>query len=184
MHITKSLQKQCKAIHTAVRAYNAAVLALDPPHPTLDWLQISHFSFLEEFTLLNDTCNDIRDKPWGQPLIHEMMQTAQCIKHATEELENVQHEAWRVHMSITDKDVHFVHVLADLKASGSPLFGVVSEFCGRRHANNVHVLSYLHCLYALEGYGGKPTPGKYAGLPQEQWPPSIRKTPKCKLGIT
>ncbi|KAI1787602.1 hypothetical protein LXA43DRAFT_861663, partial [Ganoderma leucocontextum] len=105
-HIAKSLQKRCKAIRAAVKSYNAAALALTPPRPTPDWSRISHFSFLEEFTLLNDTRNNIRDKPWGQPLVRETMRTARRIKRATEELETVQREARRVHTSITDEDEH------------------------------------------------------------------------------
>ena len=153
----------------AVKAYNIAALALDPPRPTLDWSRVSHFSFLEEFTLLNDTRNDIRDKPWGKPLVRKTMRMARRITRATEELENVHREARRVHTSIVDEDAHFTCVLLDLKASGDPLHGVVAEFCGRRRANNAHVLSYLRRLYALEGYGGNPTPGKYSGVPREQW---------------
>lgn len=144
-------------------------MALDPPHPTLDWSRVSHFSFLEEFTLLNDTRNDIRDKPWGQPLVHETMRTARRIKRATEELENVEREAWRVHTSIADEDAHFTRVLGDLKEHGDVLYGAVAEFCARRHTNSAHILSYLHRLYTLEGYGGNPTPGKYCGPPREQW---------------
>ena len=158
----------------AVKAYNIAALALDPPRPTLDWSRVSHFSFLEEFTLLNDTRNDIRDKPWGKPLVRETMRMARRIKRATEELENVHREARRVHTSIADEDAHFARVLLDLKASGNPLYGVVAEFCGRRRANNAHVLSYLRRLYSLEGYGGDPTPGKYSGVPREQWSPQTQ----------
>ncbi|OCH84166.1 hypothetical protein OBBRIDRAFT_815570 [Obba rivulosa] len=62
-HITKSLQTWCKAIRTAVNTYNWAALALDPPRPTLDWDKVSHFN----------TRNDIYDKPWMCPAIHETM---------------------------------------------------------------------------------------------------------------
>lgn len=94
-----------------------------------------------------------------------------------EELENVQREAQWVHTSITDEDEHFAHVLADLKVRDDLLYGAVAKFCARWCTNNAHVLSHLHQLYALEGYGGNPTPGKYCGAPWEQWSPHIQHGP-------
>ena len=51
-HLAKSLQTQCKAIHSATDAYNQAARSLNPPCPPLDWAQVSRYSFLEEFNLL------------------------------------------------------------------------------------------------------------------------------------
>ena len=51
-HIAKALQKRSKAIQRAVKTYNAAVSALDPPRLTIDWNTVSHYKFLEEFPLL------------------------------------------------------------------------------------------------------------------------------------
>ena len=72
-HIAKSFQKRCKAIQNAVKAYNAAAVALDPPRPTLDWTRVSHYGFLNEFNLLRDTRQDIRDKPWTDLAVRETM---------------------------------------------------------------------------------------------------------------
>ncbi|KAI1798020.1 hypothetical protein LXA43DRAFT_875758 [Ganoderma leucocontextum] len=166
-HLAKSLQKRCKAIRGAVKTYNAAALALDEPRPTLDWSQISHFNFLEEFVLLNDTRNDLRDRQWAQPLVRETMRTARRIKRATEEIENVHREAHRVHTSICDEDAHFARVLSDLKSRNNILFEAVNEFCSRHRANNAHILSYLRRLYTLPEYAGETTPGKYCGPPRE-----------------
>jgi hypothetical protein len=76
-HIAKSLQRWCKAIQNAAKAYNAAAMALDPPRPTLNWAKASHYSFLEDFELLRDTRQDIRSKPWAQPVIRATMKQAQ-----------------------------------------------------------------------------------------------------------
>ncbi|KZT01717.1 uncharacterized protein LAESUDRAFT_663337 [Laetiporus sulphureus 93-53] len=62
-HIAKSLQARCNAIWHAVKAYNTARLTIDPPHLTLDWSKTSHYSFLDEFTLLQDTQNNVHDRP-------------------------------------------------------------------------------------------------------------------------
>ncbi|KAG2158579.1 uncharacterized protein EDB93DRAFT_1237923 [Suillus bovinus] len=53
-HIAKALQTCCKAIQSKVKEYNAAASALVPPAPSLDWSCVSHYGFLDEFTLLRD----------------------------------------------------------------------------------------------------------------------------------
>ncbi|KAI0686720.1 hypothetical protein BC835DRAFT_1408502 [Cytidiella melzeri] len=58
---------------TCYQTYNAAAAMLDPPRPALDWSWVSTFNFLEEFTLLQDTHNNIRDKEWSKPAIREAM---------------------------------------------------------------------------------------------------------------
>ena len=45
-------------------------LALDPPCPTVDWSKVSHYSFLDEFVLLQDTRQDISDRWWSKPAVH------------------------------------------------------------------------------------------------------------------
>ena len=87
-HIAKNLQKRCKTIRVAVKEYNTAAAALDPPGKVLDWDNVSHYSFLEEFPLLKDTRNDITAKKWAQPLVREMIRTARRIDRAKEELED------------------------------------------------------------------------------------------------
>ena len=46
------LQRQSKAIQCAVKTYNTAESALDPPKPIINWNMVSHYKFLEEFPLL------------------------------------------------------------------------------------------------------------------------------------
>ncbi len=78
MHI-ESLQRCCAAIRNTVKSYNKAALALNPPCETLGWTTTSHYSFLEEFALLQDTRNDICDKPWAKPAVRELMRLAQRV---------------------------------------------------------------------------------------------------------
>jgi hypothetical protein len=84
--IAKSLQTRCKAIQNPVKIYNAAALSLDPPCPTVDWSKASHYRFLEDFDLLQNTHQDICSKPWAQPVIRATMKQAQRIQHAKEEI--------------------------------------------------------------------------------------------------
>ncbi|KAI0350003.1 hypothetical protein OH77DRAFT_1576588 [Trametes cingulata] len=158
-YIAKNLQRRCKAIRQAVKEYNAAAALLNPPREALDWSKASHYTFLEQFTLLRDTQNDLRDRPWAQPAVREVMRSARRVARAREEIENVNREARRVHTHIRDEEVLFVKTLAELKQRGDPLHGAVTEYARHRRAANARILAYLHHMFAHEGFTGDPTPG-------------------------
>ncbi|KAH9910445.1 uncharacterized protein BXZ73DRAFT_108989 [Epithele typhae] len=166
--IAKNLQKRSKAIRAAVKAYNSAAAALTPPRPSLDWERVSHFSFVEEFALLNDTRNDLKGKVWAQPLAREAMRCGRRLARAHEEVERVHCEARRVLTSIHDEERHFKTVLWYMQSVGdSPVLREVAEHVIRRNANNAHILRHLNKLFALPGYMGETTPGTYSGPPRE-----------------
>ncbi|KAG2029491.1 hypothetical protein BDR03DRAFT_936832 [Suillus americanus] len=149
-HIAKSLQTRCKAIQNAVKSYNTAALALDPPAPTLDWSKVSHYNFLEEFVLLRETRQDIHSKRWAEPVVREVMKQSLRIERAHEEIHRCNVESRRLHTSIIDEERHFV---------SDPLSGALEEFCQRRRRINAHVLARLQDLYSLDGFTGCSTPG-------------------------
>ena len=72
-HIAKALQKWSKTIQRAIKMYNAAASALDPPRPTIDWNTVSHYKFLEDFPLLRNTSQDLTGKRWALPAVWETM---------------------------------------------------------------------------------------------------------------
>jgi hypothetical protein len=163
-HIAKSLQKRCKAIQNAVREYNAAALSLDPPRPTVDWSAVSHYHFIEEFSLLRDTHQDIRSKPWAQPVIREMMKRAQRIARAHEEVIRCNVELQRLQTWIRDEDTVFTTVLEQLKSGGQPIYYPVMDFCTRRRRVNMEILLRIMQTQALEGFTGSTTLGTKKGL--------------------
>src|SRR5579872_5884981 len=103
-HLAKSLQTRCKAIRSATDAYNRAAQSLDPPRPSLDWSQVSRYSFLEEFNLLRNTHRDITSMPWAKPAIRETIKRFLRVRRAHEELERCNIEARRVLTSIHDEN--------------------------------------------------------------------------------
>ncbi|KAG1885372.1 hypothetical protein F4604DRAFT_1878101 [Suillus subluteus] len=111
-HISKSLQTRCHAIQTAIKKYNDAASQLHPPRPPLEWSKVSHYSFLEEFNLLRETRQDIRDKMWARPAIRETMRQWLHIQRAKEEIERCNVEVRRLHTFIVDEDRHFTHIYA------------------------------------------------------------------------
>lgn len=71
--LAKSLQTRSKAIRRAVSELNTAATAPQPPREHIDWLEISPYGFIEQFVMLKNTRNDIRDRPWAKPLYHEAL---------------------------------------------------------------------------------------------------------------
>ncbi|KAJ2980920.1 hypothetical protein NUW54_g10941 [Trametes sanguinea] len=135
--------------------------ALDPPRPKLEWETISHYHFIEEFNLLNDTRADIREKPWAQPAMRETLRVARRLARAQEELIRVEVEARRVHTHIRDEDSLLKTVLDDLAAKKDPIYGPVSEYATRRRAAHAYVLTSLKKLYAIPEFSGDPMPGTH-----------------------
>lgn len=157
------MQTRSRAIRNAIVAYNAAAAALDPPHPKLEWDTISHYQFLEEFELMNETRTDIREKKWAEPAIRETQRLARRLAGAREEIIQVNVEARRVHTAIYDEEKLFASTLARLSNANDDLQGAVLEHVTRRRAANAHVLGYLKKLYQLPKFSGNPAPGVRAG---------------------
>jgi hypothetical protein len=171
-HIAKSLQTRCKAIQNAVKTYNAAAQALNPPRPTLDWSRVSHYSFLDEFNLLRDSRQDIHQKPWTQPAIRETMTQANKIKRAHEEITRCNIEVRRLHTSIIDENNLLESTLARLQAENNAVFGPVNEYTIRRRRVNAHLLLRLQQIFALDGYSGERSCGIRKGTSSESSPSS------------
>ncbi|KAI0676054.1 hypothetical protein C8Q78DRAFT_1074995 [Trametes maxima] len=131
-HIAKNLQRRSKAIRTAIRTYNKAALALDPPRPTLDWSKITHYAFIEEFELLRDTRNSLAGKRWAEASVRETMKLHGKISHAHEEIRRCNIEVCRVHTSIIDEDHVLDETVARYMNADDPLAGALADFRLRR----------------------------------------------------
>lgn len=162
-HIAKALQQRCKAIRNAVKAYNAAAQALDPPRPTLDWSRVSHYSFLEEFELLRGSRQDIQDKRWAELAVRETMKQNLRIKRAKEEVERCNIEIRRVSTAIVDEHHMFDIHLARLQDKANPIYGAVLEHVELRRKVNFQILAHFEMTYALKGFTGNQIPGVCKG---------------------
>ncbi|KIY44308.1 hypothetical protein FISHEDRAFT_23663, partial [Fistulina hepatica ATCC 64428] len=114
-HITKALQTRCRAIRRAITAYNSAAANLTLPCPSLNWKDVSRYSFIEEFTILWDTRHDIRQHPWAEPAVCVLMKNARCIKNARTEIIHCNVEVRRIHTAIVDESRFFHSTLAHLQ---------------------------------------------------------------------
>lgn len=162
-HIAKSLQRRCKAIQRAVKVYNSAALALDPPRPTVDWSKVSHYSFLDEFVLLQDTRQDISDRRWSKPAVRATIKQWLRVLRAREEISRCNVEVRRLHTAIVDEEQHSDAVLAALDQEPRAIGGAIREYVTRRYRVNNHILACLQKVFGLDGFTGDKTVGKRKG---------------------
>jgi hypothetical protein len=158
-HLAKSLQTRCKAIRGATEAYNRAARALDPPRPSLDWTQVSRYSFLEEFTLLRNTRRDISKAPWADPVVRETIKKFFRVRRAREEIQRCNVETRRLFTSIHDQARKLSDTLKVLDEQKSPIFGAVHEYCVRRRQVNAQLLGRVQRIFDLDGFSGDRTLG-------------------------
>ncbi|KAI6011856.1 hypothetical protein BKA83DRAFT_106181, partial [Pisolithus microcarpus] len=127
--------------------------------PTIDWSQVSHYTFLEEFTLLVEGTEDVQKNHWTEPAVCELMKQTLCIQCAHEEVIQCNIEIWHLHTAIVDEHHLFDSVLKKLGTESSPILGAMAEHCQHHHHINTHILACLQCIYVMNGFSGNITPG-------------------------
>ena len=157
-HIAKALQKRSKAIQCAVKTYNTAASALDPPRQTIDWNTVSHYKFLEEFPLLRNTSQDLTGKRWALPAVRETMKQWRRICRAHEEIIRCNIEVRRLHTSIIDEEISFQKILSQSMTLG-PIHGALKDSITRRSRVNAQSLRKIAQIYDLKGFSGTAYPG-------------------------
>jgi hypothetical protein len=157
-HIAKALQRRSRAIQRAVKTYNTAASALDPPRPTIDWNTVSHYKFLEEFPLLRNTSQDLTGKRWALPAVRETMKQWRRICRAHEEIIRCNIEVRRLHTSIVDEEESFHKILSQSTALG-PIHGAVKDCITRRSRVNAQSLRKIAQIYNLKDFSGSASPG-------------------------
>ncbi|KAI0782170.1 hypothetical protein C8Q75DRAFT_795935 [Abortiporus biennis] len=160
-HLSKSLQTRSKTIRRAVNSYNAAAVAFG--RPKLDWKKASKYSFLEEFMLLRDTRNDVRDKEWTKPVGREVIKLHRRIQRAQEEIVRCTVEVRWLHTAIVDESRLFARVVQELTVSRDPILPAVQDFILRRLRVNSQLMSRINMIYNLQDFNGTRTPGRCLG---------------------
>ncbi|KAJ3807341.1 hypothetical protein F5876DRAFT_90615 [Lentinula aff. lateritia] len=159
-HISNALQRRSKAIRNAVKTYNNAAAAIG--RPTLDWTKVTHYTFLDQFNILQDTRHSVLDKKWADPIVRHLMRQHRRVLRAKEELRRCNIEIRRVHTSILNEEHEFDETLRHLETH--PVCYPVREYIDRRRAVNRLLLSRIHQTQALPGFTGDKTPGTCRGF--------------------
>ncbi|KAF8225562.1 hypothetical protein L208DRAFT_1227063, partial [Tricholoma matsutake] len=96
----------------ALEAYNTAVSQLNPPRKHLTWAKLMDTTTLAEFNLLRDSHQDIWKQSWTQPLQCEAMNLYFGIKHAKEEILQLNIEICHLITFMIDDHYDFHHAVA------------------------------------------------------------------------
>lgn len=160
-HLTKSLQTRCKAIQNAVDKFNVAAKASG--RPTLTWAQVSQYSFLEQFTLLRETREDVLAKKWTKPQYRLTMHQNRRIRHAKEEIQRLNVEIRRLHTSMVDEEIDVTNAVQEVRVREPLLTAALEEWWAHRQMVNGHLMAGLRRIYALDGFTGNSTPGVRIG---------------------
>jgi hypothetical protein len=94
--IAKHLQTRSKTIQTALAKYNRAAKSLKKKELTFD--RILDVQFLEDFDLLRDCREEVREKPWAQSGNRIMREAFFKVRRANEEIERLNVEILRVYL--------------------------------------------------------------------------------------
>lgn len=138
-------------------------MQLNPPRPSISWEAVSHINFLEEFNILHNTRQDIREKPWSQPAIRELMKLSQRLKRAHEEIERCHIAVRRLYTAIHDENDDFKKSLSRLRTGDPLIYGAVYEFVVHRQRVNDLLLARLKLLTESPDYSGDCSRGVRVG---------------------
>ncbi|KAF9018429.1 hypothetical protein BDP27DRAFT_1473070 [Rhodocollybia butyracea] len=161
-HIASGLQRRAKAIRRAVKEYNKYAVALNPPRDTLDWTKVTHFSFIDQFDILQDTRHSVLKERWAQPLYRELMNRLHKVTRAREEILRCNVEIRRLHTSIVDEEELFGTTLT--QATGTVMHGPILDYVSSRRQVNKLLRARIEATYELPGFTGTPYPGESINL--------------------
>ncbi|KAI6037394.1 hypothetical protein BKA83DRAFT_4004593, partial [Pisolithus microcarpus] len=115
--ISKGLQWRSKAIRKAITWYNFQAGRLDPPRPPISWKDITQYSFLGEFNLLQHAQDDIRERMWAKPAVREATTKFFKLCRAKEEIMRLNVEMHRLRTAIHDKEREASQTIANFRHS-------------------------------------------------------------------
>ncbi|KZV79460.1 hypothetical protein EXIGLDRAFT_735062, partial [Exidia glandulosa HHB12029] len=145
--IGKNIKARSKAIGTAVKNYNDAALALEPPAPPVDFAKLMDWTELQEFDLLRvSRRGDVRDREWAQPTNRAIAVKHYKVKRAYEEQQRCLVEIRRLVTAIRDEDADLTRRHAELVRTDHALAYEVGILRRRRAAVNAQ---HIHRLTSL-----------------------------------
>ncbi|KIK21692.1 hypothetical protein PISMIDRAFT_103613, partial [Pisolithus microcarpus 441] len=102
--ISKGLQWRSEAIRKVITRYNFQAGRLDPLRPPISWKDITQYSFLGEFNLLQHAQDDIREHMWAKPAVREATTKFFKLCRAKEEIMRLNVEMRCLQTAIHDEE--------------------------------------------------------------------------------
>ena len=163
-HIGKALQARSSAIKTALDQYNITARSLSPPRRTLTLEEVVEYTFLSDFQLLQDTREDISQRPWASPTARLALDTFFKMCHAQEEIIRLNVEIRRFVTYLQDEDRYLRACEEKLLTSHPALAYQIQVLRNVRGRFNSSHLERLVAITRLQGFSGTLEPGKSVNI--------------------
>ena len=163
-HIGKALQVRSSAIKTALEHYNVAARALSPPRHMLTLEEVVEYTFLSDFQLLQDTREDISQRPWASPTARLVLDTYFKMCRAQEEIIRLNVEICRFVTYLQDEDRYLCTCEEQLRTSHPTLAYQIRVLRNVRGRFNSSHLKRLVEITRLQGFTGTLEPGKSVNI--------------------
>lgn len=136
---------------------------MTPPRPTVDWQKVSHYSFLDEFALLQDANDDVRQRPWASPVGQQILRRSRRLERAREQIVRSRVEAQRLYTWIVDENEAFARIVEDLNTSNPNMLPPVLDYIERRTTINARHVTRLRQIEELPEFEGHLVHGRRKG---------------------
>ena len=149
-----ALQACSQAIQGAFDRYNMAVSLLLPPCPNLSWNDVVEYTFLADFDLLCESCQDVCDCPWSKPAFRVLIDKYFKLECAQEEIQCLNIELCCVITYIQDEDTFLWLKESKLKEM-NPIMAhhIWRHWWEKVHFNEQHLCQFRK-LASLSGFTG------------------------------
>jgi hypothetical protein len=159
--ISTALKKRSRAVNTVLNEYNKQAECLG--RPVLDFQQVIEYSFLSDFELLHHRHNNITQRPWANPLIHNAMISWMKTECAKEEINRLNVEARRLKTYIRDSSAAQWRAIQHLRQTDPALAAELQQHYNAQSSTNAFLLQHLHKMESLPRFSGWRTPGVRVG---------------------
>jgi hypothetical protein len=151
--IAKHLQTRSKTIRTALNAYNRAAKPLKKP--TLTFAKILEIEFLEEFDLLRDCRQDVRNRAWAKSPNRLLRDSYFKARRAKEEIDRLNVEIDRLYDWEAKEDLLYVEKIAELNRINPVLSCALQERQRAMRRSHNEIFLWLQRCKILPGYSGR-----------------------------
>lgn len=153
-NIAKHMQSRRATVETSITRLNTAAKALDPPRPTISAAEVLSKTFVGEIDFLRDSRNDIRTKPWADPILKTFLEQYFRLTRAKEELKRLNVEMRRLRTWIRDDEAATKAVVESLRADHPDLSHEVHRRLSLKTLVNDRICRQLDEVESYRGFTG------------------------------
>ncbi|KAJ3755177.1 hypothetical protein EV360DRAFT_50218 [Lentinula raphanica] len=151
-HIANAMKTRSKSIQAALKSFNDAAAALNPPRRLIHWEEILELTFLSEFDLLRESREDVREKRWATPKNRQIMLEFFKLIRAEEELERLHVEIRRLLTFMHDEEHELTKQAATLDPEDPALAHQIRLYREERSRFNPLHRQRLFAIKKLKGF--------------------------------